>query len=735
MLRRTGLAALVLLSVPLTGGQPALAQKSEEAEATQNRPRPRQVQANVINRTQTTLQIFHLAQISQTEWGADRLGSEVLDAGARFRVTLPAGQCRYDFRGIYEDGREVTRFNLDLCRSPDIILTPTDTEASLPPPRGRAGLYRVVNRTGQVVQTMQVAPSASAAEQTEDILGASILPNGNTFTGRFAVQDPCLFTVTATLQNGTDPLVVTDHNFCTTRELVLTEAAASGTAGEQRPGQESRVLTVVNRGRTTIQVINVRPAGGRNWGADRLGSDVLPPGRRLGVRLPQAPCNYDVRVTYDGGGEETRSGHDVCANREISFAGNNATARRGREKGPVTNNEQDPAQVSEVTVVNRSQIVIEQVNISSSRVSEWGEDHLGAGVIEPGNRFTVRIQRDGQCDFDVRVQYRGGREERRMRQNICEGAEVVFAGPNSRLVDGGGPANGRLLRIMNEGPVEVMELYLSASSNTHWGEDRLGQSTLPRRFRYEVRVEDEGCQYDIRVVYRGGAAEERRGQDMCAQPELRLSRRHAAGTLVSTGTGFYVTDAGHVLTNQHVVDGCSIVGIYRPNGERVRLRLIASDEDNDLALLQQEGAQTAATPFRPADVPVRAGDRVVIVGWPARQELGHVNVTEGLVAGLRGARGDERQFQYTAPTQAGNSGGPIFDEAGRVIGVVVAQLTGVGGDRQAQNVNFGIRQDIVRKFLEANGVNPSDDTAGTPVRPADILDRSLPSVLPLDCLG
>lgn len=723
---RSTLAA-TLLSLLAIG--PAAAQRSNDAETVQNRNRD--IAATVVNRTRTTLQVFYLAPPGDATWGDDRLGSEVLAAGRRFRVSLPAGQCRYDFRGTFEDGREITRFNLDLCRTPEIVIEPNARTAALPERRGPVLLYRVTNRTGEMIYTLRVVPTDSG-EEGEDVLGASVLADQSSFTGRASSEPPCLYDVTATFESNRQPVTLQRQNLCRTREVVIDQTRAAETEATQQSS-----FTVRNRGRVPIMYLYVRQTGARGWGEDRLGSDILQGGNVWTVRVPEGRCEFDIRVRYEGDQEETRERQNVCENREIGFNGPSGNARRGREKSATANSAPDPAQNSAVVVVNRSQLPIEQINISSSRVSEWGENHLGTQVVAPNDRFTVRIQRDGQCDYDVRVQYRGGREERRMRQNICgESTEVVFAGPNSRMVDGGGPADGRLVRILNEGPVEVMELYLSPTNNTHWGDDRLGQHTLPRRYRYETRLDQsEGCRFDIRVVFRSGAAEERRDQDLCEKPELRFSRRHAAGTLVSTGTGFYVSATGHVLTNQHVVDGCSAIGIYRPNGERITLRMIAEDEENDLALLQQDNAETTPAPFRPANVPVRAGDRVVIVGWPARQELGHVNVTEGLVAGLRGMRGDERHFQYTAPTQAGNSGGPVFDEAGRVIGVVVAQLTGVGGDRQAQNINFGIRQEIVRRFLESNGVTASDDTAGTAVRPADILDRSLGSVLPLDCVG
>ncbi len=112
---------------------------------------------------------------------------------------------------------------------------------------------------------------------------------------------------------------------------------------------------------------------------------------------------------------------------------------------------------------------------------------------------------------------------------------------------------------------------------------------------------------------------------------------------------------------------------------------------------------------------VRGGERVVLVGYPARSQLGGVNVTEGIVSGLRGALGDQSRFQYTAPTQPGNSGGPVLDGSGSVVGVVVSQIDKISGERTAQNINFGIKLDLVRTFLAANNVTPAEGEAGAPL--------------------
>jgi S1-C subfamily serine protease len=106
---------------------------------------------------------------------------------------------------------------------------------------------------------------------------------------------------------------------------------------------------------------------------------------------------------------------------------------------------------------------------------------------------------------------------------------------------------------------------------------------------------------------------------------------------------------------------------------------------------------------------VRAGERVVVVGFPLAGLLAEqANVTTGDVSSLAGIGDDSRYLQITAPVQPGNSGGPLFDASGNVIGVVSAKLdavkvAGVTGDIP-ENVNFALNVSVVRAFLDAHGV-------------------------------
>jgi S1-C subfamily serine protease len=546
-------------------------------------------------------------------------------------------------------------------------------------------------------------------------------------------------------------------------------APAQKPGARQAPQQDEQAseVTIVNRSRVQIDVINISPVVDTNWGQDYLGRGVLPPGRQQRFRIedPQG-CAYDIRAVYQDRREEEFRNVDICRNRQITFTGQNARAA-GQQARP-----QQPAAAQgdpDFVLVNNSRLRIASIQASPVTDTQWGEDRL-RGEIPVGGRFVVRLNAPGVCQWDVRVVFHDQTAEERRNVDLCQVGDLAFDGSEARPAQGAQaqtppaqsppaqspPQQGQArpqapqqpqqaqrpqrtdpsVVVQNQGPAEILELYAAPQNATSWGPDRLGRDTLPARRTFNLALPaDQGCVWHLRVVFFGGRDEERRSQNLCAMETVSFAGQIPAGVLLSTGTGFYISRDGHILTNRHVVENCNTVAIARPNGQRLTLRRLGEDAVNDLALLQLPGIVSPAAVFRAAGTPMRAGDRVVVVGYPARQVLGDVNVTEGLVSALRGPRGDTTLFQYTAPTQGGNSGGPIFDEHGLVAGVVVSGYEQLPGGRQAQNINFGIQLDIARRFVQSLGVTLQESPPGESRRTSDIAERATPVVLPLDCLS
>lgn len=174
--------------------------------------------------------------------------------------------------------------------------------------------------------------------------------------------------------------------------------------------------------------------------------------------------------------------------------------------------------------------------------------------------------------------------------------------------------------------------------------------------------------------------------------------------MMSTGTGFFVSERGHVLTNHHVVEKCSTYVVRRPGYAPLDARFVASDAMNDLAVL---GTDTPQKTLPPLSVRARIGESIYVFGFPQSNVLASTgNFTIGNVTATAGMRDDTRMLQISAPIHMGNSGGPVLDQFGNVVGVIRSKATALASNDIPQNVNFAIKTTIALNFLEANGIEP-----------------------------
>ncbi|KYH02906.1 serine protease [Bradyrhizobium sp. DOA1] len=201
-----------------------------------------------------------------------------------------------------------------------------------------------------------------------------------------------------------------------------------------------------------------------------------------------------------------------------------------------------------------------------------------------------------------------------------------------------------------------------------------------------------------------GAAKPAATADKPASPPASKSAKS------KSGTGFVVSGNGHVVTNHHVIDGCSDLKGNLTGEAAVALRVVSSDATNDLALLQAPSSVAFKEFARIRDRSIRSGDSVVAIGFPYRGLLSSdFTVTTGIVSSLSGMRNDSRFLQISAPVQPGNSGGPLFDTTGQIVGVVTAKLDNlriaVATGNIPENINFAIKTGALRDFLD-NSVVP-----------------------------
>jgi S1-C subfamily serine protease len=176
----------------------------------------------------------------------------------------------------------------------------------------------------------------------------------------------------------------------------------------------------------------------------------------------------------------------------------------------------------------------------------------------------------------------------------------------------------------------------------------------------------------------------------------------AGRELKGFGSGFIITKDGYLLTNHHVIRNAKQVKVKTENGIHPA-RVVARDPDNDIALLKIEG-QFSPAAFAPEKV-AKLGQTVFTVGFPMPELQGFSpKVTKGVVSSMNGIQDDVRMYQIDAAVQPGNSGGPLSDENGNIVGVVVARLNDAlvaeATGSLAQNVNYAVKKSYTMAFVD-----------------------------------
>jgi hypothetical protein len=171
----------------------------------------------------------------------------------------------------------------------------------------------------------------------------------------------------------------------------------------------------------------------------------------------------------------------------------------------------------------------------------------------------------------------------------------------------------------------------------------------------------------------------------------------------SSGSGFFVTEDGCLATSFHVVEGAARIVIRTEKGT-LPARLINADKVNDVAVLKAEG-KFPAVPVAPSRA-TKLGETVFTIGFPNAGLQGFApKVTKAEISSLTGAQEDPREFQISAALQPRNSGGPLVNQYGNVVGVVGARPADTAALKSAgslaQNVNYALKSSVLSVLLES----------------------------------
>jgi len=193
----------------------------------------------------------------------------------------------------------------------------------------------------------------------------------------------------------------------------------------------------------------------------------------------------------------------------------------------------------------------------------------------------------------------------------------------------------------------------------------------------------------------------------------------------SSGTGFFINQY-QLLTNYHVVKECKNIELIR-KGYKSSATVMSKDLINDLAILKTQKKNNTSLSFRGGKL-LRVGDNSIVIGYPLGDLLGSgVKVTTGNISALTGLLNNTARLQLTSPVQPGNSGGPLLDNSGNVIGIIVARL------EKEQNINLAIKSNITQMFLDINNIDYGVSMSDEKKEVADITSEAKESIVQVVC--
>lgn len=182
--------------------------------------------------------------------------------------------------------------------------------------------------------------------------------------------------------------------------------------------------------------------------------------------------------------------------------------------------------------------------------------------------------------------------------------------------------------------------------------------------------------------------------------------------LVQSGTGFFVSNSGHIITNHHVINGCTEVQIQGAIPQSTG-KVIAVDKQYDLALIRaSQKPRRIATIRHPEASQIKMNEPLLIMGYPLDSfKTAEYQIAEATVVGLKGPTDEPHWIQFSDSAKHGNSGGPLLDASGNVAGVVVGKTElrrkhGVNGREEVvSRSDIAISLPVLMRFLDKNYVS------------------------------
>lgn len=275
---------------------------------------------------------------------------------------------------------------------------------------------------------------------------------------------------------------------------------------------------------------------------------------------------------------------------------------------------------------------------------------------------------------------------------------------------------------------EYRLIYLGSKERMSWwqvGDTKavLRSSATSGFFKADWCMADKTSNPDCYIIFDGGSMKTIIDKDetffLKMYPTSSKNGNLASEKEEWSGTGFALNN-GYIVTNYHVIENAKSISIQGINGDfmfHYNATIIATDKYNDLALLQISDNRFNGFGTIPYNVKTSVsdvGEEVFVLGYPLTSTMGdEIKLTTGVISSKTGFQGDVSLYQISAPIQPGNSGGPLFDNKGNLIGIVNAKHKG------AENVGYAIKTSYLENLIESSihtSILPSNNQiAGLPL--------------------
>jgi len=258
-------------------------------------------------------------------------------------------------------------------------------------------------------------------------------------------------------------------------------------------------------------------------------------------------------------------------------------------------------------------------------------------------------------------------------------------------------------------------IYLSGAENPNWSvgdiKAYLTKTATPNLYKAEYFMGDKSANEDLYISFENAVMkviftgrQENLYIKLYPTSEDNIT---SIGGEKSSGTGFALSSNGYIVTNHHVTNGASKIKVKGVKGDfskTYNAKVIIEDKNNDLSIIKIDDpsfTSLGSLPYKINSNIIDVGNSVYTLGYPLRASMGdEVKLTNGIISSKTGFQGDITSYQITVPVQPGNSGGPLFNANGDIIGIINAKHLG------AENASYAIKTSYLMNLIQVMNTQP-----------------------------